>query len=443
MKKSINENKRRTIFLVYVGMLITGGLLGLWDLGPECHAAEQVAVDGCVYELLENHTAKVVSVGNSDEIVIPDKIIVEEEKYTVTQLADCLCYGNKVLKTLTLPDSITELPQDAFAQCTGLEQITFPQFLEQVGDRCFYLCSSLKSLSLPDSVRMVGDAAFNLCTGLEEIHLSNSLTQIGTKAFQGCYLITSIEIPPGVTSIGASAFLYCGMLEEYRIQPDAHSYSVEDGVLFNQDKTELVAYPPARAESVYRIPDGVVRISDINRGFREAIEANELLKEIYVPESVIEIQEGVSFGSDTDAVIFHGRKDSYIHQYTREYGYLFQETEGVDTGSASEASFLPDNVRAEQSDIQDVPLREEDAVSGYRKPETAKQIRLKKGKRKRVAITGLTEKSRVSFRIKNKKIAAVSSRGSIRGKRKGKTKLIISVKQNSHTYRLSTVIVVV
>ena len=70
------------------------------------------------------------------------------------------------------------------------------------------------SLVLPDSVTEIGDYAFSDCSSLTSIVIRDGITEIGDYAFSEYTGLASIVIPDSVTSIGGNAF------EE--INPNAH-----------------------------------------------------------------------------------------------------------------------------------------------------------------------------------------------------------------------------
>jgi len=61
-------------------------------------------------------------------------------------------------------------------------------------------------LTIGNSVTEIGDYAFCDCSGITSLTLPNSVTTIGRSAFDGCSGITSLTLPNSVTTIGDKAF---------------------------------------------------------------------------------------------------------------------------------------------------------------------------------------------------------------------------------------------
>lgn len=86
-----------------------------------------------------------------------------------------------------------------------------------IGNYSFCVFANMTSLSLPEGLLTIGDDAFMGCRGLtsESFTIPASVTSIGDYAFYNCNnaSFTSINIPANVTSIGESGFSYCGNLK--------------------------------------------------------------------------------------------------------------------------------------------------------------------------------------------------------------------------------------
>ncbi len=121
------------------------------------------------------------------------------------------------LKSITIPNSVTSIGDNAFYGCSSLTSITIPASVTEIGNYAFEECSGLTSITIPDSVTFLGTLAFSGCSNLKSITMPNSLRTIGSWAFKECRSLTSITIPNTVTFIGGDAFVGCNNLIEVSI----------------------------------------------------------------------------------------------------------------------------------------------------------------------------------------------------------------------------------
>ena len=112
----------------------------------------------------------------------------------------------------TVPEGVTELPDQAFFYCTSLISITLPASLTRIGSDAFYCCFSLALTSLPDGLTSTGNQAFGGCASLALTSLPDGLTSIGDHTFCRCTSLALTSLPDGLTSIGSSAFWGCASL---------------------------------------------------------------------------------------------------------------------------------------------------------------------------------------------------------------------------------------
>lgn len=148
------------------------------------------------------------------------------------------------LKNVTFADKgkgLKTIGMYAFADCSSLESIDLSNSsITEIPENAFSNCTSLKTVKLPSTVTKIADDAFADCKKLEEIQgLSNcKISEIGKDAFAGCYnlktfdissatitslpdticsnmyALTSIHLPKTLASIGTSALEGCKKLEE-------------------------------------------------------------------------------------------------------------------------------------------------------------------------------------------------------------------------------------
>ena len=79
---------------------------------------------------------------------------------------------NKPTATYIVPDSVTTINNEAFYNCSYLENITLPEGLTAISEYAFYGCTGLVEITIPRDVIGLGDYAFYNCTALTEINFN-------------------------------------------------------------------------------------------------------------------------------------------------------------------------------------------------------------------------------------------------------------------------------
>ena len=129
-------------------------------------------VDGIIYT---SDMQSLVSCSiDADDVTIPEG---------VTQIA-CHAFFKSHLKSVRLPDSLSDIQRGAFEDCKMLEKVDFGKGLTDIGVDVFRGCKSLKSVVLPPQIKLIEQNAF-MNSGLESIVLNNGLEGINTCAFSG------------------------------------------------------------------------------------------------------------------------------------------------------------------------------------------------------------------------------------------------------------------
>lgn len=155
----------------------------------------------------------------------------------------------------------------------------------------FDCCKLLKSVKIPDNVASIENSAFRGCKSLVNVGFGNNskLTSIYWETFRDCASLESITIPEGVTSIDKWAFIGCTSLESISVDGSNKSYSSQDGILFNKDKTAIILAPPGIKGSI-TIPDSVTSI------YSYAFINCKSLNSVNIPGNVTSIAEGTFRG---------------------------------------------------------------------------------------------------------------------------------------------------
>ena len=129
----------------------------------------------------------------------------------------------------------------------------------------------------------IGNGTFSYCESLTSVIIPNSVTSIGNFAFFRCESLTSVTIPNSVISIGDKAFCDCESLIVFDVSANNKNYSSSDDgkILYNKDKTKLIAYPTATGDVT--ILDSVTSIGN------GAFFGCESLTNVTIPNSVTSI----------------------------------------------------------------------------------------------------------------------------------------------------------
>lgn len=111
-------------------------------------------------------------------ITLPNTL-VEVERYA---------FYKSGIKSITFPGSVTSVEEYAFSECPGLETVVFENGTEnkQIEQYAFYKSSKIKTVTLPNTLTDIGTNAFKQCSSLKEILLPSSINAIGNYAFEEC-----------------------------------------------------------------------------------------------------------------------------------------------------------------------------------------------------------------------------------------------------------------
>lgn len=233
-----------------------------------------------------------------------------------------VAYPNAKSTTYVIPDGVATIGMFAFDGCINLTSLTIPNSLKFINYNKseFSGCISLKRFIVSNDNLLystIDDVLFNKeKTQLVAYPNAKSASYVipdGVEyiikyAFQNSTNLTSLTIPNSLR-LGKEAFLGCIGLEKFIVSDDNLLYSTIDGVLFNKEKTALVAYPNAKSGS-YAIPDGVEDISIF--AFHDCIG----LVSIVIPNSIITQLSNIYFKNCVSLKEFVASNDNPLHSTT-------------------------------------------------------------------------------------------------------------------------------
>ena len=176
------------------------------------------------------------------------KLMSIEIPNTVTNIGEQAFLGCSILDEITIPNSCTNIGQYAFYICNNLSSVNLSNSITNINDYTFSGCS-LDSIDIPNSVKTIGSHAFEFCN-LESLVISDSLRFIGPSAFSSNYNLVDIKVGISVDSIGTGAFSSCPNLQS--IQCCRPEPSLILGPFYNIDISAINLIVPTEFVSEYQ-----------------------------------------------------------------------------------------------------------------------------------------------------------------------------------------------
>ena len=190
--------------------------------------------------------------GNATALYIPDEI----DGHEVVAIGDRAFQNRTDLRTVMIPDSVTEIEAYSFNNCTNLSNVTLSKSLKYMGGRAFGSCEKITQIEIPKSLDNCGNSGyasyhgpFGACSGLKKITFEEGATEVSNGLFRGCTGLEEINIPDGVTKIESSSFEDCINLV---------SVNISDSVI----KIENEAFAGCEKIESINIPDSVTEIGE-------------------------------------------------------------------------------------------------------------------------------------------------------------------------------------
>ena len=212
-------------------------------------------------------------------------------QYGVTSISEHSTFeGCSGLTSVSIPNSVTFIGNNAFLGCSRLTSVTIPDSVTFIGNGAFGCCDSLRNIyvseanqaytsqngvlfdkakaiilafpagktdsyyAIPDGVVSIAGSAFAGCKNLKDVVIPYGVTRIENNAFNGCYSLTTLTIPNSVTSIEYHAFQGCSGLT---------SVTIPDSVI----SIEYDAFENCSGLTSVTIPNSVVSIGDCAFGY--------------------------------------------------------------------------------------------------------------------------------------------------------------------------------
>ncbi len=179
---------------------------------------------------------------------------------------DYLYWGQDCVGDIVVPSNVTKLAPYAFAFATQVTSISLPNTITEIPEWAF---ASLRfsSFTIPDSVVSIENNAFQY-SQITSIYIPDTVVSIGEEAFYSCANLTSVtfEDPSTLQSLDNNIFRETPVYTEY-LREDG--FVVIDGIVFG-----------------YRGPNGALTIPEDVDYFALNFEECNYISSLYIPSHV-------------------------------------------------------------------------------------------------------------------------------------------------------------
>jgi len=94
---------------------------------------------------------------------------------------------------IIIPETVKNIGDYAFFECTGLREVVTPGSVDRIGNAAFAECS-MTAVRILDGVKSIDNLAFQNCLHLRDVLVPDSVTEVGFKVFAGCEMLKSVRI---------------------------------------------------------------------------------------------------------------------------------------------------------------------------------------------------------------------------------------------------------
>lgn len=192
----------------------------------------------------------------------------------------------------TIPDTVTNIMEGAFASQTKLSKITVPDSVTYIGEMAFYKAVSVKKIILPNSILNTIHSYSFSGSGIEELIIPEGVKYMD-GSFCECSNLKSISLPASLIYIfpneSIGLFYQCESLEKITVAEDNKYYFSKTGILFQRDTVEengnkqyIYCYPASKAGKTYTLPKDTYIMPC-------AFDSCKYLRNVIIPEGITSI----------------------------------------------------------------------------------------------------------------------------------------------------------
>lgn len=409
------------------------------------------------------------------EVNLPGQLLIQESVF----------FGCTGLKKFDF-SGVKSIGKTAFYDCSSLESVELPATVTAINDGTFQNCSSLTSLKIPETVKTIGANAFTGCKNLKELEIADGVTSIGKNAFTGCESLETVTLPKtakygdciisdykpiktirytgtrdewGDTGLSAEKFFnatiyyeykadhehtfvtytysypyscteagekvtkckYCGYVKSDEVIPAAHKFSA-----WKTTKAATVFEPAEQTRSCSVCGNEETRSIGKKLTAKMKVNATKLPLKVKQKTKALKVS-GLAKG---DSIVSWKSGNTKVVKVVGKSNGTCTLTAGSKVGKTTITVTLKSGLRKKVTISVQKKAVKTSKITGI-----PKTLKLKKNKtaKLKAAVAPLTSLQKVTYKSGNKKVVTVSSKGTVKAKKKGKA--VISVKSGSKTVK--------
>jgi len=163
-------------------------------------------------------------------------------------------------RVLKLPEGVVHTTWNTGAS-KNFEELVLPESLFAIRSSAFAYCRNLTKVTIPKNVQVIESLAFGNSPKLEEVVLKSKSTEYVFNAFQGVAPNCTIRVEADASAEKTETTPNLNNDDATSQNSADEKWQDVDGVLLSKDGKTLYAYPAAKKEKEYQVPDGVETIA--------------------------------------------------------------------------------------------------------------------------------------------------------------------------------------
>ncbi len=221
---------------------------------PDNARLVSTSTDGAfIYNVYADYAEITSYTGGGAVVSVPEKY----EGVPVISIGKNAFYGNTTITSVTLPMTVLNIDNKAFAKCenltvlnmpgvkafglealrgSGLKEVVLPAVLENFG-KYSLADTQIETIVIPENIIRAGDYIFSGCTNLKSVVFASSTTEITARMFYGCTALTEVKIPPQIKKISEYAYSACSSLTALYIPSTVTE--IGEGLFYNSPNAKI------------------------------------------------------------------------------------------------------------------------------------------------------------------------------------------------------------